>query len=266
MLEENNMDWVSMTDKAIIREIGAYIKHQRLEQNKTQARTAKEAGINRWTLSQIENGESVTLTTLIQILRVLDLLHLFKVFTIDERISPIEYARLKEKKKKRARSKNKGKKELRMQELFTDICIIGGGSGGLTVAAGAAQLGARVVLIEKEKMGGECLNTGCVPSKALLSIAKHAKPGLDYKDVYDYIHAAIKRIEPHDSPAKFEKMGVKVIHGAPEFINVKEFGEDQIYYPKIAVSNPSFFRYLNHCFCWNTSRWRPYRFNDLSST
>jgi transcriptional regulator with XRE-family HTH domain len=107
MLEKNNTDWVSMTDNAIINAIGAYIKHQRLEQNKTQAQVAKEAGINRWTLSQIENGASITLNTLIQILRVLDLLHLLEIFTIKEKISPIEYAKLKEKKKKRASLKNK---------------------------------------------------------------------------------------------------------------------------------------------------------------
>ncbi len=96
-----------MSDKAIIGAIGAYIRHQRLEQNKTQAQVAEEAGINRWTLSQIENGESITLAILIQILRVLDLIHLLSIFTIDETISPIEYARLKEKKRKRARPKIK---------------------------------------------------------------------------------------------------------------------------------------------------------------
>ena len=107
MIEKTSTDWVAMSDKAIIGAIGAYIRHQRLEQNKTQAQVAKEAGINRWTLSQIENGESVTLATLIQILRVLDLIHLLSIFTIKEITSPIEYARLKEKKKKRARPDNK---------------------------------------------------------------------------------------------------------------------------------------------------------------
>ena len=107
MLGNNNTEWVSMTDNAIINAIGAYIKHQRLEQNKTQAQVANEAGINRWTLSQIENGESVTLKTLIQILRVLDLIHLLEIFTVKEKISPIEYAKLQEKKKRRARPKNK---------------------------------------------------------------------------------------------------------------------------------------------------------------
>jgi len=107
MLVNTNTDWVSMTDKAIINAIGVYIKHQRLEQNKTQAQVAKEAGINRWTMSQIENGESITLITLIRILRVLNLLHLLEIFAITEKISPIEYAKLKEKEKKlRARPKN----------------------------------------------------------------------------------------------------------------------------------------------------------------
>ena len=55
-----------------------------------------------------------------------------------------------------------------------DICVIGGGSGGLSVAAGAVQMGAKVVLIEKGKMGGDCLNYGCVPSKALIAAGKHA--------------------------------------------------------------------------------------------
>lgn len=107
MLVSTNTEWVSMTDIAIIKAIGAYIKHRRLEQNKTQAQIAKDAGINRWTLSQIENGEPITLATFIRILRVLDLLHLLEIFTIKEKISPIEYAKLKEKSKKRARSKNK---------------------------------------------------------------------------------------------------------------------------------------------------------------
>ena len=107
MIEKTITEWVAMSDKAIIGAIGAYIRHQRLEQNKTQAQIAKEAGINRWTLGQIENGESITLATLIRILRVLDLIHLLSIFIIKEEISPIEYARLKEKKKKRARPNTK---------------------------------------------------------------------------------------------------------------------------------------------------------------
>jgi transcriptional regulator with XRE-family HTH domain len=107
MIEKTSTVWVAMSDKAIISAIGAYIRHQRLKQNKTQAQVANEAGINRWTLSQIENGGSITLATLIQILRVLDLIHLLSIFTIEETISPIEYAKLKEKKKKRASPKIK---------------------------------------------------------------------------------------------------------------------------------------------------------------
>ena len=69
-----------------------------------------------------------------------------------------------------------------MTILETDICIIGGGSGGLSVAAGASQMGARVVLFERHKMGGDCLNYGCVPSKALLSAAHKANNMQDGKE------------------------------------------------------------------------------------
>lgn len=106
-MEKTSTNWAEMSDKAIIDTIGAYIRHQRLEQNKTQAQLAKEAGINRWTLSQAENGSAVTLSTLIRILRVLDLVHLLSIFTIEETISPIAYARLQDKKRKRARPKTK---------------------------------------------------------------------------------------------------------------------------------------------------------------
>lgn len=59
-----------------------------------------------------------------------------------------------------------------MATLDVDICVVGAGSGGLVVAAVASQMGATVALVEKNKMGGECLNTGCVPSKALIAVAK----------------------------------------------------------------------------------------------
>lgn len=102
-----NNNWVAMSDNAIISAIGEFIKHKRLQENKTQAQLATEAGINRWTLGQIEKGESVTLGSLIQMLRALNLLYLLNGFTINESISPIEYARLQEKKRKRAsRQKN----------------------------------------------------------------------------------------------------------------------------------------------------------------
>jgi transcriptional regulator with XRE-family HTH domain len=80
------------------------VKHQRLAQNKTQAQIAEHAGISRWTLSQLENREPVTLTSLIQILRALDLLQLFKIFEFEDEISPIELAKRDKKKRKRARN------------------------------------------------------------------------------------------------------------------------------------------------------------------
>ncbi len=116
-----------------------------------------------------------------------------------------------------------------------DICIIGAGSGGLSVAAGAAQLGMNVVLIERSKMGGDCLNTGCVPSKALLAAAKRAQahrktdvngiaahePEIDFSAIKDYVFDTIKTIEPNDSVVRFEGMGVKVIHQNAKFLSPK---------------------------------------------
>ena len=61
-----------------------------------------------------------------------------------------------------------------LTHIKTDLCIIGAGSGGLSIAAGASQMGARVVLVEGGEMGGDCLNAGCVPSKALIAAAKQA--------------------------------------------------------------------------------------------
>lgn len=98
-----------MSDNAIIAAIGEFIKHKRLQENKTQAQLATEAGINRWTLGQIEKGKSVTLSSLIQVLRALNLLYILDGFTINETISPIEYARLKEKQRKRAGQKKDNK-------------------------------------------------------------------------------------------------------------------------------------------------------------
>ena len=91
-----------MSDKALIEEIGAFIKHHRLRQNKTQDSVAEEAGISRSTLSLLERGETVTLLTLIQVLRVLDQLHIMNAFRIDETVSPMELAKLEKEKRKRA--------------------------------------------------------------------------------------------------------------------------------------------------------------------
>ena len=117
------------------------------------------------------------------------------------------------------------------ERIETDICVIGAGSAGLSVAAGAVQMGARVVLIEKDKMGGDCLNTGCVPSKALLAAAKHAQamrdpepfgvtpvePSVDFAAAMAHVQDVIKGIEPHDSVERFEGLGVQVLLGAAQF-------------------------------------------------
>ena len=106
-----------------------------------------------------------------------------------------------------------------MSTITTDICVIGAGSGGLSVAAGAVQMGARVVLIEGHKMGGDCLNYGCVPSKALLSQARAAKAGVevDFGAAMEHVQATIAVIAPHDSVERFEGLGVQVIRGWARF-------------------------------------------------
>lgn len=121
------------------------------------------------------------------------------------------------------------------KQIKADICVIGGGSGGLSVAAGAAQMGANVVLLEGHKMGGDCLNYGCVPSKALIASARHAhamkagapfgiapcEPEVDFKAAKNHVSEVIKSIEPHDSKERFEKLGVKVIQEYGMFISPK---------------------------------------------
>ncbi len=123
-----------------------------------------------------------------------------------------------------------------MERIKTDILVIGAGSGGLSVAAGAVQMGAKVVLLEGHKMGGDCLNFGCVPSKALLSAAKQAHamttgeaygvtpttPKVDYAAAKDHVARAIATIEPHDSQERFEGLGVKVIREYGAFISETE--------------------------------------------
>ena len=117
-----------------------------------------------------------------------------------------------------------------------DLAIIGGGSGGLSVAAGAAQLGAKVVLIEKAKMGGDCLNYGCVPSKSLIAAAGAAQtvrtaaqfgvnghePAIDFAKVNAHVHGVIAAIAPHDSVERFEKLGCTVIEAAAKFVSPSE--------------------------------------------
>ena len=123
-----------------------------------------------------------------------------------------------------------------MTRLKTDLCFIGAGSGGLSLAAGAAQMGARVVLIEGSEMGGDCLNTGCVPSKALLAAAKAAQamrsgspfgitavePEIDFAAVKDHVARVIAAIAPNDSQERFEGLGVQVIREWARFISPTE--------------------------------------------
>lgn len=115
--------------------------------------------------------------------------------------------------------------------LSADLAIIGAGSGGLSVAAGAAQMGAKVVLVERDRMGGDCLNTGCVPSKALIAAgeAAHAvrhsgrfgvnghEPAIDFTKVHAHVHGVIAAISPHDSVERFEGLGVEVIKDTARF-------------------------------------------------
>ena len=95
-------NWNSMSDKALSEHIGAFIKHHRMEQNKTQDVLANAAGISRSTLSLLERGETVTLATLIQVLRVLDQLNVMEVFSVQQVISPLLLAKMEREKRKRA--------------------------------------------------------------------------------------------------------------------------------------------------------------------
>jgi len=117
-----------------------------------------------------------------------------------------------------------------------DICVIGAGSAGLSVAAGAAQLGARTVLFERGEMGGDCLNYGCVPSKALLAAAHAAQnvrdgyrfgircpePENDFAAVMEHVRGVVATIAPHDSVERFEGLGVHVIKAEAHFTGPRE--------------------------------------------
>ncbi|MGQ0457316.1 MAG: dihydrolipoyl dehydrogenase family protein [Hyphomicrobium sp.] len=119
------------------------------------------------------------------------------------------------------------------ETISVDFCVIGAGSGGLSLAAAAAAFGQRVVLIEKHKMGGDCLNYGCVPSKALLAAGKRAQamrnaakfgiaavePKIDYRGVNDHVKGVIAAIAPNDSVERFTGLGVQVITAAGRFID-----------------------------------------------
>jgi pyruvate/2-oxoglutarate dehydrogenase complex dihydrolipoamide dehydrogenase (E3) component len=115
--------------------------------------------------------------------------------------------------------------------LQPDICVIGAGSGGLSVAAAAAAFGVPVVLVERGRMGGDCLNYGCVPSKSLLAAARHAAaftraadfgvtyapPVIDFAKVRAHVRGVIAAIAPNDSTERFSGLGVRVIAGTAQF-------------------------------------------------
>jgi len=103
MTDNSYKNWVSMSDHALAKHIGAFVRFHRLEQNKTQDVLAHAAGISRSTLSLLERGEAVTLATLIQLLRVLDQLHLMEAFSVPKTISPLVLAKMEQAQRKRAR-------------------------------------------------------------------------------------------------------------------------------------------------------------------
>jgi pyruvate/2-oxoglutarate dehydrogenase complex dihydrolipoamide dehydrogenase (E3) component len=128
------------------------------------------------------------------------------------------------------------------RDLSVDLVVIGAGSGGLSVASGAAQLGLSVVLFERGEMGGDCLNTGCVPSKALLAAARRAhvfrdsarfgvaaaEPTVDWNGVKEHLRRAIDTIAPIDSQERFEGLGVTVIREHARFAGKDAVESDSV--------------------------------------
>ncbi len=125
-----------------------------------------------------------------------------------------------------------------------NLVVIGAGTAGLVTAAGCVALGARVALIERHQMGGDCLNFGCVPSKALISSARllqrmrqaerwgleKAEPAFDFKKVFAAMRAARAELAPLDSQKRFESLGVDVFRGEASFLSPHEIvvGEDRL--------------------------------------
>jgi pyruvate/2-oxoglutarate dehydrogenase complex dihydrolipoamide dehydrogenase (E3) component len=136
-----------------------------------------------------------------------------------------------------------------------DLAVIGAGTGGLVTAAGAAQFGAKVALIERDKLGGECLYTGCVPSKALIHCAKVASlvrragtfgidvptPSIDFPRVMAYVRQVIETIGQHDSPERFQRLGIDVIHGKASFVDTAtlQVGEQQLTSKQFVIATGS---------------------------
>ncbi len=128
------------------------------------------------------------------------------------------------------------------ERIKADLAIIGAGAAGLVTASGAAQLGRKVVLFEAGEMGGDCLNYGCVPSKAILTAAHkvHAireagkygvsvgEPSVDFAKVRETIQSAITTIEPNDSQERFEGFGVRVVREYAHFVSEDTVASDSI--------------------------------------
>ncbi|WP_371157210.1 NAD(P)/FAD-dependent oxidoreductase [Jannaschia sp. 2305UL9-9] len=142
-----------------------------------------------------------------------------------------------------------------MKTIKTDVLVIGAGSGGLSFAAGAAQMGADVTLLEGHLMGGDCLNFGCVPSKALIAAGKHAHamktgaafgvtpvaPQVDYAAAKAHVHKVIETIAPVDSQERFEGLGVRVIREYGRFVDADtvEAGDHRITARRIVIATGS---------------------------
>ena len=140
--------------------------------------------------------------------------------------------------------------------LAPDLCIIGAGSGGLAVAAGAAQMGAAVVLVERGMMGGDCLNFGCVPSKSLLAAARladlarrgaalgitSARPDVDFAAAADGVQNVIAAIAPNDSVERFEGLGVRVLRSEARFTSPRTIraGEIEIRPRRFVIATGSY--------------------------
>ena len=121
-----------------------------------------------------------------------------------------------------------------------DLVVIGGGTAGLVTAAGSAGIGARVALVERARLGGECLWNGCVPSKAIIAAARAAADArasarfgvntgtveVDFAAAMQWVHDAQQRIAPHDSPERFRALGVDVIQGEARFTGERTIAVD----------------------------------------
>ncbi|MCH8917046.1 MAG: VTT domain-containing protein, partial [Proteobacteria bacterium] len=143
----------------------------------------------------------------------------------------------------------------RPQEFDYNVVVIGAGSGGLVTSLIAAAVNAKVALVEKHKMGGDCLNTGCVPSKALLAAGHVAErirragrfgvngvePAVDFAAVHDHVHDVIAGIAPHDSVERFEGLGVRVIQEYGRFTGPDrvQAGDTEVRARRFVVVSPA---------------------------